>query len=366
VSFILDALRKSDARRRMGQGPDIDGGLGGASPSPQQPGRGKSIVLLVAVLVVTLTAGLVYMGRDVIGEQVAQWRERSDPVPDRELTDLDPVEAVDTIEEPVPPHARGRQAELPPIEARRRAAAELRESDALPRERIVSDADQIEAELARRVAEDDDAESAESAADRRARRMLQQRSQVVVEAPQRDIRSEQEAEMARMERAMQEAEQQRELEARRQAEGERMAEARRRAAEERQREAEAEAERRAQLASSQSRTGSERPEAVEPVPEATEGLDMAAVTPPEEGGRWSPEAAEYIRAWELPLSIRRNLPELNLTIHVYSVESHRRFVLVNGQRFVIGDTIADGARLVDIQREGAIVDFREYRFLLEP
>jgi general secretion pathway protein B len=366
VSFILDALRKSDARRRMGQGPDLDQGLGGASSPPPQPGRGKSILLLVAIVMVTLTAGLVYMGRDVIGERVAQWRGHSDQAMDRDRTDLDSMAMVDTIEEPEPPHERGRQAELPAIEARRRAAAEMRESDALPRERVVSDPAQIEAELSRRIAEDEDSDPAESAAERRARRMLQQRSQVVVEAPQRDIRSEQEAELARMERAMREAEQQRELEARRQAEGERMAEARRRAAEERQREAEAEAERRAQLAS-QRRAPSETPsDAVATAPEINEGLDMAAVTPPEESGRWAPEAAEYIRAWELPLSIRRNLPKLNLTIHVYSVESHRRFVLVNGQRFVIGDTIADGARLVDIQREGAIVDFREYRFLLEP
>lgn len=75
--------------------------------------------------------------------------------------------------------------------------------------------------------------------------------------------------------------------------------------------------------------------------------------------------AEYVRAWELPLSVRRSLPELNLTIHVYSPNEPERFVLINGERRVAGDEI-DGARIVDIRREGAIVDFRSHRFLLEP
>ncbi len=73
-----------------------------------------------------------------------------------------------------------------------------------------------------------------------------------------------------------------------------------------------------------------------------------------------------MRAWELPLSIRRNLPALNLSIHVFSEQAEERFVLINGVRYIIGDELPEGARLVDIRREGAIVDYRDYRFLLEP
>jgi general secretion pathway protein B len=81
---------------------------------------------------------------------------------------------------------------------------------------------------------------------------------------------------------------------------------------------------------------------------------------------WSPGGPEYVRVWELPLSIRRNLPELKLSIHVFAAEEDHRFVLVNGERFMTGEMITDSVRLVDIRREGAVVDFRDYRFLLEP
>jgi len=81
---------------------------------------------------------------------------------------------------------------------------------------------------------------------------------------------------------------------------------------------------------------------------------------------WTPAASEYVRAWELPLSVRRSLPALTLNIHVFSEELERRFVLINGERYINGDELPDGARLVDIRREGAVVDYRDYRFLLEP
>ena len=81
---------------------------------------------------------------------------------------------------------------------------------------------------------------------------------------------------------------------------------------------------------------------------------------------WRPDAAEYVRAWELPLSVRRELPDLKLSIHVFSSQEEGRFVLINGERYVPGDSLGAGAQLVDIRREGAIVDFREHRFLLEP
>jgi len=111
---------------------------------------------------------------------------------------------------------------------------------------------------------------------------------------------------------------------------------------------------------------------------ANKGSDSRAVTavenpaadeatkPAPEGPGWSPTAAEYLRLWELPLAIRRSLPELHLNIHVYADRAADRFVLVNGQRFTVGEDLASGARLVEIRREGAIVDFRDYRFLLEP
>jgi len=75
--------------------------------------------------------------------------------------------------------------------------------------------------------------------------------------------------------------------------------------------------------------------------------------------------AEYVHAWELPLSVRRSIPELKLNIHVYAPEEERRFVLINGTRYGVGDSV-EGAQIVAIRPEGAVMDFQSHRFLLEP
>lgn len=79
---------------------------------------------------------------------------------------------------------------------------------------------------------------------------------------------------------------------------------------------------------------------------------------------WRPEAADYLYQWELPLSVRQSLPTLKLVVHVYSNKPEERFVLINGTRYREGDELARGARLAEIRPQGALVDFRDYRFLL--
>ncbi|HEY7906995.1 MAG TPA: general secretion pathway protein GspB [Wenzhouxiangella sp.] len=79
---------------------------------------------------------------------------------------------------------------------------------------------------------------------------------------------------------------------------------------------------------------------------------------------WRPQAADYLYQWELPLSVRQSLPPLNLLVHVYSEKPQERFVLINGTRFREGDELSPGVRLAEIRPQGALVDFRDYRFLL--
>lgn len=81
---------------------------------------------------------------------------------------------------------------------------------------------------------------------------------------------------------------------------------------------------------------------------------------------WTPERAEHLEAWELPFAVRQELPELNLSIHVFSAEPSERFVLINGERRQEGESLGGGARLAEISRQGALVDFRDYRFLIKP
>ncbi len=81
---------------------------------------------------------------------------------------------------------------------------------------------------------------------------------------------------------------------------------------------------------------------------------------------WAPQRSEFIEVWDLPLAIRRELPDLSVSIHVFSTDPEERFVLINGERRQEETALGDGARLVEVAREGAIVEFRDYRFLLRP
>ena len=83
-------------------------------------------------------------------------------------------------------------------------------------------------------------------------------------------------------------------------------------------------------------------------------------------GSWEPERIEFLEVWDLPLSVRQELPELDLSIHVFSGQPADRFVLINGERRLEGASLGDGVRLAEIVRQGAVVEFRDYRFLLRP
>lgn len=320
MSFLLDALRKSDARRRMGETPGLN-----SSPPPESGGTGKKTrrlgaLLLAVVLVVILAVALVFIQPAPISDRIQQWVGST---PETEVVDP-------SSDTPAP----GGQPEEPHYERSvagediaRRAPDEASIEQGLARERIVSDPAEIDAELSRLVAEQAEQDeiveesSSEPAPARRDRRETPSpRTSVVAESPARDQRlAVDPRDTERMERLI-------------------------RAREARLAEAEA---------GSRARSVGREPEAR---PDTTEPADES----------WSPEAAEYVRVWELPLSVRRNLPELRLSIHVFAVEQDQRFVLVNGERFVTGDMISSNVRLVEIRREGAVVDFRDYRFLLEP
>lgn len=320
MSFILDALRKSDARRRMGETPGL-----ASSPAPGSGGLGKRrrrrSLLLIVALVVALAITLVIIQPAPVSDRIQQWvggAPASAPVD--QLSDEDSHQSP-----PVEPYYE----RLTTGEDRaRRQLDEVTAEQGMPRERMISDPAEIDAELARLMAEQAGEERVETkeaaeetqAARRERRTAPTPRTSVVAESPSRQQQMAVDPrDTERMERLM------------------RAREARL---------AEAEAGSRARSA----------------------GRETAADagSPDQPSERWSPSAAEYVRVWELPLSIRRSLPELRLSIHVFAVEEDQRFVLVNGERFVTGDMILNNVHLVEIRREGAVVDFRDYRFLLEP
>lgn len=66
--------------------------------------------------------------------------------------------------------------------------------------------------------------------------------------------------------------------------------------------------------------------------------------------------------WELPYATRRELPEIKLSMHVYADQPGQRFVIINGDRHVEGDEI-DGLDLVEIRRDGVVFEHEGVRFL---
>jgi len=66
--------------------------------------------------------------------------------------------------------------------------------------------------------------------------------------------------------------------------------------------------------------------------------------------------------WELPYSTRKDLPAIDLTMHVYADAPADRFVVVKGERHVEGDQIADGVTIKRITADGMVLDFKGQDF----
>lgn len=58
------------------------------------------------------------------------------------------------------------------------------------------------------------------------------------------------------------------------------------------------------------------------------------------------------------------VPDLTLELLVFSPEPAQRFVYINGGKYVEGETLTDGPRLVEISTQGAILSYRGQNFLL--
>ena len=65
---------------------------------------------------------------------------------------------------------------------------------------------------------------------------------------------------------------------------------------------------------------------------------------------------------DLAPQLRRDLPQLNVTMQVYSADPARRFVVVDGQRKKEGDEV-QGVAVREIRASGVVLEFHGQRFL---
>jgi general secretion pathway protein B len=78
-----------------------------------------------------------------------------------------------------------------------------------------------------------------------------------------------------------------------------------------------------------------------------------------------PQVLEPISYWEVPQSVRENMPEFKISVLVYAENPEDRFLLMNGQRLAEKDDLTGGVRLDEIRRDGAVFTYRKYRFLVK-
>lgn len=97
----------------------------------------------------------------------------------------------------------------------------------------------------------------------------------------------------------------------------------------------------------------------------TGGAPSGAEPEAEPSRQVSAPAENFIRPWELPQAQRAEFPELRLTVHFYAESAAERFVLINGERFREGQRVGPGTRLAEIRQRGAVVEFGNYRVLIE-
>lgn len=87
-----------------------------------------------------------------------------------------------------------------------------------------------------------------------------------------------------------------------------------------------------------------------------------AATAPAQVATAQPAQPGLPSIWELPYATRKDLPAIDLTMHVWSPTPAERFVVVKGERHVEGEQIADGVTLQQITTDGLVLEFHGQRF----
>ncbi|GAC1627938.1 MAG: hypothetical protein NVS9B10_17370 [Nevskia sp.] len=90
-------------------------------------------------------------------------------------------------------------------------------------------------------------------------------------------------------------------------------------------------------------------------------------TPPVETAAPARDRADRLdslrRFKEMPPAYRAEFPPLTIDVHVYNADANRSFVIIGGKRYRAGDTLAEGPRIADIVSEGIVFEWRNEKVL---
>lgn len=65
---------------------------------------------------------------------------------------------------------------------------------------------------------------------------------------------------------------------------------------------------------------------------------------------------------ELPLSIRQEMPEISISVHIYSDSPSERLVNINGSIRREGDMLTSDLKLIEITDSGVVLGYKDLRF----
>lgn len=104
-------------------------------------------------------------------------------------------------------------------------------------------------------------------------------------------------------------------------------------------------------------------------PSATAGTTPNSAIAPTPHPTASPQASppgvaksDVQSYYDLPFATRKALPQLRMSMHVYTADPKQRFVILDGARMVEGDSTPDNVALREIRPDGVILEFQGQRF----
>ncbi len=99
-------------------------------------------------------------------------------------------------------------------------------------------------------------------------------------------------------------------------------------------------------------------------PPAVSAAAAAPQSPPARPGEQQQDSG-VISYWQLPESVRQQLPTFKITVLVYHEVPGNRFILMDGKRLQVDDPLGSGnLRLLAIERDRAIFRYGAYRFFV--
>jgi len=101
------------------------------------------------------------------------------------------------------------------------------------------------------------------------------------------------------------------------------------------------------------------PQAVATPPPAAAGAVHPTPAPTPVTANAAPDLPMY---YELPFNVRKDLPALTVSMHVYAAVPEQRFVVIDGERKSEGEVVKDGLTLREIRSDGIVLDLRGQRF----